>query len=146
MYGIIDNMEQIDKKPFSHEIASIHDQIRLISELEHARSHALRSAVVCENKEDELHYLVLAKQARDLRRAFMKKHFPEMDSKDWCLCKSAATLRQIAYEIANEDVDFLRELDQLTDNIWGKALHKDLSGCESCAADYGIMEAEGEKQ
>lgn len=129
---------------FDHETAGISDQIRLVGELEHIRSHALRSAVVGEG--DELHYLVLAKQARDLRREFMKKHFPEMDSKDWCLCKSAATLRQIAYEIASEDVDFLRELDQLTDNIWGKALGKDLSGCESCKADYGIMEAEGEKQ
>lgn len=129
---------------FDHETAGISDQIRLVGELEHIRSHALRAAVV--SVEDELHYLVIAKQARDLRRDFMRKHFPEMDSRDWCLCKSAATLRQIAYEIADEDVEFLSELDQLTDNIWGKALGKDISGCESCKADYGIMEAEGEKQ
>lgn len=118
---------------FDHETAGISDQIRLVGELEHIRSHALRSAVV--SVDDGLHYLVIAKQARDLRREFMRKHFPEMDSKDWCLCKSAATLRQIAYEIADEDVEFLSELDQLTDNIWGKALGKDISGCEVCKAD-----------
>ena len=124
-----------EKKIFDHETASVSDQIRLISELEHIRAHALRSAVVAEGTDDEMFYLVLAQQAKELRRAYMQDHFPDIDSKLWCLCKSAATLRQIAYEIWGEKAGQLKEIDNIVDSIWGKALGKDLSGCESCAKD-----------
>lgn len=126
-----------EKKIFDHETASISDQIRLISELEHIRSHALRSAVVAEGTDDEMFYLVLAQQAKELRRTYMQDHFPKVDSKLWCLCKSAAALRQIAYEVWGEKAGQLKEIDNIVDTIWGKAVGRDLSDCESCLEDKG---------
>ena len=84
-------------------------------------------------------YLVLAKQAKDLRREFMQKNFPDIDSKLWCLCKSAACLRQVAYEIWEEKADQLKEIDDMVDEIWGKALGIDLSDCVACKEDKGEL-------
>lgn len=120
---------------FNHKKASIADDIRLISELEHIRAHALRSAVVAEGTEDEMFYLVTAQRAKELRRQFMQDHYPNIDSKLWCLCKSAACLRQVAYEVWGEKAEFLKQLDELVDDIWGKAVEEDLSGCEACKQD-----------
>lgn len=126
-----------EKKIFDHETASVSDAIRLVGELEHIRAHALRSATVAEGTDDEMYYLILAQQAKELRRTYMQDHFPDIDSKLWCLCKSAATLRQIAYEIWGEKAGQLKEIDNIVDSIWGKALNKDLSDCESCRQDKG---------
>lgn len=125
------------EKAFDHDKASVSDQIRLVSELEHIRSHALRSAVVAEGTEDEMFYLLLASQARDLRRQYMQDHFPDIDTKLWCLCKSAAALRQVAYETWGEKAEFLKLLDNMVDEIWGKAVGQDLSDCSSCKDDRG---------
>lgn len=125
----------MDKTTFNHDIASISDQIRYVGELEHIRSHALRSAVSSDNDEDEMFYLTLANQCRRIRREFMTERFPNMDSKLWCLCKATATLRQISYELWDGKDTHLTEIDQLVDNVWGKAVGKDLSGCESCQND-----------
>lgn len=127
--------EQQQEKVFDHQIAGVADKISLISELEHARRHALRSAVSSDNDEDEMFYLILSKQAQSLRREFMQKHFPNIDHKLWCLCKCTATLRQIAYEIWDEDAKMLRDIDQLVDDVWGRATGQDLSGCAVCKED-----------
>ena len=124
---------------FNHTNAAISDKIRLISELEHIRNHSLRSAAVAQGTDDEMFYLVLAKQAKDLRREFMQKNFPNIDSKLWCLCKSAACLRQVADEIWEEKADQLKEIDDMVDEIWGKALSMDLSDCVVCKEDKGEL-------
>lgn len=124
-----------ENKVFDHKTASIADDIRLISELEHIRAHALRSAVVAEGTEDEMFYLLTAQRAKELRRQFMQEHYPGIDSKLWCLCKSAACLRQVAYEVWGEKAEFLKQIDELVDDIWGKATKEDLSGCEACKQD-----------
>lgn len=124
-----------DNTTFDHQTAGISDAIRLVGELEHIRAHALRSAVVAEGTEDEMFYLVLAQQAKEMRREFMQDQFPKIDSKLWCLCKSAATLRQIAYEGWRVKAENLKRIDNMVDEIWGKALGKDLSGCEACKED-----------
>lgn len=111
------------------------DDIRLISELEHVRAHALRSAVVAEGTDDEMFYLLTAQRAKELRRQYMQTHYPNIDSKLWCLCKSAACLRQVAYEVWGERAEALKEIDQLVDDIWGKATGEDLHGCEACRED-----------
>lgn len=128
------DMEEI----FNHDKAGRSDQIALVAELEHIRRHALRSATVAdseENPELAFQFLVLAKEAQSLRRKYMQEHFPNIDSKYWCLCKSAACLRQISYEVGGTSVEELRELDNLVDEIWGKALGEDLSDCEACRND-----------
>lgn len=131
-----------DAKPtFNHELAGVSDSIRLVGELEHIRAHALRSATVAEGTEDEMFYLILAQQAKELRRTYMQDHFPDIDSKLWCLCKSAATLRQIAYEIWGEKAGQLKEIDNIVDTIWGKAVGKDLSDCEVCKEDKGEVKS-----
>lgn len=129
-------------KEFNHSKTSVSDKIRLISELEHIRYHAVRSAAVLvteEKNEEAFKFLIVAKQTQDIRRKYMTKHFPQIDSKSWCLCKSAACLRQTAYEVCEADGEELQEIDALVDYIWGSALGIDLSDCEACQSD---MEAD----
>lgn len=143
------------EKTFNHDKASVADKIRLISELEHARTHALRAAasVLGEERddsefaerEDGTRYLIIAKQAQTLRRDYMRKHFGNLKDTDWCLCKAAACLRQIAYEVCEGDVEELREIDDFVDQIWGEALGVDLSDCVSCAEDRQAGQAPAEE-
>lgn len=125
------------KDIFNHKKAAVSDDIRLVAELEHIRAHALRSAVVAEGTDEEMFYLLTAQRAKELRRQFMQDHYPNIDSKLWCLCKSAACLRQVAYEIWGEKAEVLKQIDELVDDIWGKAVGEDLSDCEACLADSG---------
>ena len=69
----------------------------------------------------------------------MKKHFGELKDSDWCLCKSAACIRQIAYEVAEGDDLELKELDDFVDEIWGTALGMDLSDCAVCKEDRNAV-------
>lgn len=123
------------KKIFDHDKAGVSDKIAVIAELEHIQRHALRSATVAQGTDDEMFYLILARQAKDLRRDYMGKHFPDIDTKLWCLCKSTACLRQIAYETWAEDAEMLKRIDNIVDDVWSKATGKDLSDCEACASD-----------
>lgn len=128
---------------FNHNKASISDKIALIGELCHARRHALRAAASAWREEDDSdsnRYLILAKRAQELRRDYMNKHFGELKDTDWCLCKSAACLRQIAYEVCEGDTVELKELDDFVDEIWGEALKMDLSDCIACKDDRGVIE------
>lgn len=126
------------EKTFNHGKASVADKIRLVSELEHIRAHALRSAVSAWEEEDDSEstkYLLIAKRAQTLRRDYMKKHFGQLKDTDWCLCKSAACLRQVAYEVCEGDAVELKEIDDFVDEIWGQALNMDLSDCLACRED-----------
>lgn len=126
------------KKSFEHTKASIWDKISLIAELEHGRRHCLRAAASAWRESDDsdsTRYLLLAKRAQTLRREYMQKHFGELKDTDWCLCKSAACLRQIAYEVCEGDAVELKEIDDFVDEIWGNALGMDLSDCIACKED-----------
>ena len=112
---------------------NVTDCLALVGELEHTRRHCLRS-VQYADEDDKIFYLVTAKQCQELRRKYMAKHFP-VDTKLWCLVKSAATLRQIAYETMSDDVEALKDIDDIVDGIMEKATGKDLSECESCRQD-----------
>lgn len=125
-----------ERENFDHAKAGVGDRIAAIGEMEHLRRHALRSAISSEEgSELVFSCLVWAKQLQDMRREYMRKHFGEIDDKLWCMCKSAACLRQLAYEVDGDDANFLKEVDNLVDDIWGTAVNKDLSDCESCRAD-----------
>jgi len=127
-----------NEKTFNHDKASVADKIRLIGELEHIRAHALRAAASVWREEDDseaVKYLVMAKRAQTLRREYMKNHFNEIKDTDWCLCKSAACLRQVLYEVNNGWPEELKELDDFVDEIWGGALGMDLSDCVACKED-----------
>lgn len=131
-------MNEEQTKNFNHEKAGVSDGIALISELEHIRRHALRSAASALEEDDDsesVKYILLANRAQGLRREYMRKHFGELKDTDWCLCKAAACLRQITYEVCEGDVEELREIDDFVDEIWGGALDTDLSDCESCKSD-----------
>lgn len=133
--------EQQTEKTFDHAKASVADKILLISELLHARNHALRAAVSVWREDDDcdsVRYLLLAKRAQTLRREYMRKHFGELKETDWCLCKAAAAVRQLAYEVCEGDSEELRELDDFVDEVWGQALGRDLSGCLACAEDEEV--------
>lgn len=125
-----------ERENFDHAKAGVGDRIAAVGEMEHLRRHALRSAISSEEgSELAFSCLVWAKQLQDMRREYMRKHFGEIDDKLWCMCKSAACLRQLAYEVDGDDANFLKEVDNLVDDIWGTAVNKDLSDCESCRAD-----------
>lgn len=136
-------------KTFNHDKASIADKIRLISELEHIRAHALRAAVSTweEEKDDSesTRYLLIAKRAQNLRREYMNNHFGKIKDTDWCLCKSAACLRQVAYEVCEGDAVELKEIDDFVDEIWGQALDMDLSDCLVCREDRQEGQAPSEE-
>lgn len=133
-------MSKVDtEKVFNHAKAGVSDKIALVAELEHGMRHALRSAVVAQGTDDEMFYLVLARQMKQLRRDYMNKHFGEVDDKLWCLCKSTACLRQLAYETWAEDAEMLKEIDQIVDDVWSKAVGQDLSDCEVCKADREVI-------
>ena len=70
----------------------------------------------------------------------MQKHFGELKDTDWCLCKAAACLRQIAYEVCEGDTIELKEIDDFVDEIWGGALGMDLSACIACKEDRDMIE------
>ena len=125
-----------ERENFDHAKAGVGDRIAAVGEMEHLRRHALRSAISSEEgSELAFSCLVWAKQLQDMRREYMRKHFGEIDDKLWCMCKSAACLRQLAYEVDGDDANFLKEVDNLVDDIWGTAVNKDLSDCESCRSD-----------
>lgn len=125
-----------ERENFDHVKAGVGDRIATVGEMEHLRRHALRSAISLEEgNESAFSYLVWAKTLQDMRREYMRKHFGEIDDKLWCMCKSAACLRQLAYEVDGDDVNFLKEVDNLVDDIWGTAVNKDLSDCETCRSD-----------
>lgn len=130
--------QQETEKTFNHDKASVADKIRLIGELEHIRAHALRSAASVWTEEDDsesVRYLVMAKRAQTLRREYMKNHFNGIKDTDWCLCKAAATLRQILYEVNDGWPEELKEIDDFVDEIWGGALGMELSDCVACKED-----------
>lgn len=125
-----------ERENFDHAKAGVGDRIAAVGEMEHLRRHALRSAISSEEgSELAFSCLVWAKQLQDMRREYMRKHFGEIDDKLWCMCKSAACLRQLAYEADGDDANFLKEVDNLVDDIWGTAVNKDLSDCETCRSD-----------
>lgn len=136
-----------EKQDFNHDRASVSDKIALIGELEHIQRHALRSAVSLydEDEPDEfdwLDYATTAKLAKEMRRGLQNKYFGNISQYDWCLCKSAACLRQLAYEVFSGDIKRLQEIDDIVDGIWGKALGMDLSDCEACKKDKEMIESE----
>lgn len=130
------------EKTFDHRRAGTADKILVLAELEHIRRHALRSALSLYNEDAQdnvewIHYATIATQAQTLRREYQQKHFGALSEYDWCLCKSAACLRQLAYETQENDYGMLKMIDDLVDEIWGEALGEDLSDCAACRDDKG---------
>lgn len=131
------------KKTFDHGKASIADKIALIGELQHGRRHCVRSAASAWREEDDsesIQYLLWAKRFQEIRRDYMKKHFGELKETDWCLIKVCAELRSLVYEVCEGDVEELKELEDLIDEIAGDALGMDMSGCLACKDDAGVIE------
>lgn len=128
-----------NKETFNHAKAGTSDKIALMGELEHIQRHAIRSAVSLYDPDSDdkswARYAVIAKEAKELRRDYQKKNFGDLSDYDWCLCKSASCLRQIAYETQEDDYETMKKIDDLVDEIWGEALNMDLSDCASCKED-----------
>lgn len=127
-----------DEKTFNHNKASVADKIALIGELEHGRAHCVRAAASVWREDDDsesIQYLLWAKRFQEIRREYMRKHFGNLKESDWCLFKVSARLRQLAYEVCEGDVEELKEMEDLIDEITGKALDIDLSDCVSCRED-----------
>ena len=132
----MDNNET--QKTFDHNKASVADKIALLGELQHGRRHCVRSAASAWREEDDsesIQYLLWAKRFQGIRRDYMKKHFGELKETDWCLLKVCAELRSLVYEVCEGDVEELKELEDLIDEITGRALGMDMSSCLACRED-----------
>ena len=132
-----------DEKTFNHNKASVADKIALIGELEHGRAHCVRAAASVWREDDDsesIQYLLWAKRFQEIRREYMRKHFSDLEESDWCLVKVCASLRQLVYEVCEGDIDELKELEDLVDEITGKAFKRDMSSCVACKDDAGIVE------
>lgn len=130
------------EKTFDHKTAEVSDKIALLSELEHLRAHAVRSAESLYDPDNPeniawIHYATIAEEAKNLRREYQRKHFSELSEYDWCACKVASRIRQLAYETQGSDWDMLKKIDTLVDEVWGEALGMDLSDCAVCREDRG---------
>lgn len=126
---------------FDSEKANISDQILLVGELEHIQRHALRSMVSPNIEEDErTWYAVVAKQAKDLRRKYMRNHLTDCPDELWCLGKASASLRQLNYETFTGDIEECDEIDALVDSIWSKITGQDMTGCVACRSDAELSE------
>lgn len=126
------------QKTFDHSRASVADRIALIGELQHGRRHCVRSAAAAWREEDDsdsIQYLLWAKRFQEIRREYMKKHFGDLKETDWCLLKVCAELRSLVYEVCEGDVEELKELEDLIDEITGKVLGMDMSDCLACKED-----------
>ena len=131
------------KKTFDHGKASIADKLLILGELEHGRRHCVRSAASVWREEDDsesVQYLLWAKRFQEIRREYMRKHFSDLKESDWCLVKVCASLRQLVYEVCEGDIDELKELEDLVDEITGKAFKRDMSSCVACKDDAGVIE------
>ena len=118
-----------------HKSKTISDKITVIGNLEHIYYHAKKSAGVVKDKEAETFYLTIAQMAKDFRRAYMKRHFPDCPDDLWCVVKATETARQRVYESDEGDTEDIKGMD----NIWAVVMEKltgqDLSGCSSCRED-----------
>ena len=114
----------------NHEKLSITDALSLIGELEHLRRHILRSVQYMDDDDNKIFWIVEADKCQRLRREYMAKYFP-VNEKYWCMVKCCAAIRQLTYETFTKDLDELKELDLLVDEVTGQ----DLSGCEMCRQD-----------
>lgn len=130
------------EKNFDHAKASVADKISLLGELQHGRRHCIRSAASVWREEDDsesIQYLLWAKRFQEIRREYMKKHFGELKETDWCLLKVCAELRSLAYEVCEGDVEELKEIEDLIDEITARALGVDMSLCLACREDAGKL-------
>lgn len=130
------------KKTFNHGKASVADRLLVIGELEHGRRHCLRSAASVWREEDDsesIQYLLWAKRFQEIRREYMRKHFSDLEESDWCLVKVCASLRQLVYEVCEGDIEELKELEDLVDEITGKAFKRDMSSCVVCRDDRNAV-------
>lgn len=116
--------------------ANLADKLLTVGEFEHMRRHALRSMVSPNIKESErIKYAIIAERAKENRREFMRKHFPDLADEDWCLVKLCCSLRQLAYETFDGEIEELVEIEDLIDSVLGKAFKQDMTGCIACEAD-----------
>ena len=122
-------MSEID-----HKKLSITDALSVIGELEHLRRHILRSVQYMDDNDNKIFWLVEADKCQQLRRKYTAKYFP-VDEKYWCMVKSCGTLRQLLYETTSGDLDELKDIDLLVDEVMSEITGQNLSGCEMCRQD-----------
>lgn len=127
-----------DQKKIDHSKLNLEDRLALLSELEHLRRHALRSAHATKDTEDEFFHLVTAASAQRLRREVEAK-LGDISDPDWCELKSAQAIRQLNYETMEGDQQLFTALEELVDSVNSHALKQDMSGCQACKSDKGMI-------
>lgn len=122
------------KNDFDFDSANLADQITVIGFLEHVYDHACKSASVSK-PEDAIFYMTIADMVKEYRRNFMKRHFPNIKDKDWCLLKSIEQVRQRVYESAHTSYDDLKGVNDIWSEVTEHIFGVDMSGCSACAND-----------
>lgn len=132
-FGIIEGM-------IDHQNKALADKITVIGALEHIYYHAKKSASVkIEDKNTETFFQTVANMARDFRRKYTAKHFPDCPEELWCLGKAVEEARQRVYESDDADTEDLSDIDAIWAMVWGAITNEDVSGCSSCAEDKAVL-------
>lgn len=105
------------------------------------RYHALLSADVVTSPEEKFWYEVVAAKATNARRLLQDHIVPECAEPDWCLLKVSESLRQTNYETMNGDREVFSAINDLCNMVSSKITGVDLTHCESCAADHGVVQS-----
>ena len=128
-----DNNKERDLKFFDD--ANMADLITVVGELEHLYMHCCKAAAVSEKEEDVLYYMTMADMTKAFRRNFMKRHFPFVDDRDWCIIKAADSIRQRVFESCHTRHEDLEDANNLWAELMQHIFGIDMSGCASCAKD-----------
>lgn len=127
-------MDNDSTKKFDFNNANLADQITVIGHLEHLYEHCLKAASTLE-EEDAVFYITLADMAKNFRRDFMSRHFPEVKETDWCILKAIESVKQRVYESAHTSHEDLKTANDLWSLITEHIFEVDMSGCSACRED-----------
>ena len=126
----------------NHELKELTDKIRMVSELEHIRYHAIKSYIATTESEGDdfigqnITYYAIAHKAKELRRELMKEFFPNLTPEQWCLAKATASLEQSLFEIAESiPSELFGKTEQLIADFWQMVTGQDITECVACKED-----------
>lgn len=119
-----------------HDTKALADKITAIGALEHIYFHAKKSASTkIEDEEAETFFQTIAAMAKDFRRRYTAKYFPNCPDELWCLGKAVEEARQRIYESDDGYTEDLADIDAIWAAVWGRITGTDVSGCSSCKED-----------
>lgn len=96
--------------------------------------HACKSASVSTD-EEAIFFMTVVDMAKQFRRDFSRRHFPNVADKEWCMLKAVEEIRQRVYESASTSHEDLVAVNSLWATVTEHIFGIDLTDCVVCKAD-----------